>query len=94
MPSLQIEHAVSDFDHWLAAFQRFSDARAEAGVKTYRVQRPVDDPNYVVIELDFEGVEAAQRFLGFLRTTVWASPENAPALVGAPRTRILEAAPM
>lgn len=28
--------------------------------------------------------------LGFLTTQVWSSPTSAPALVGAPTTRILE----
>lgn len=55
-----------------------------------RVQRPVDDPACVVVDLDFDDVAGAERFLGFLRETVWASSENAPALVGSPRTRILE----
>ena len=93
MTTLHIEHAISDFDQWLTAFQRFADARAQAGVRAHRVQRPVDDPNYVVIDLDFDTVDDAQRFLGFLQTKVWSSPQNAPALVGAPQTRILQSAP-
>lgn len=94
MTTLHIEHAVSDFDRWLTAFQRFADARAEAGVRAHRVQRPVDDPNYVVIDLDFDTVDDAERFLGFLQTRVWSSPQNAPALVGTPETSILQSAPL
>lgn len=93
MTTLHIEHAISDFDRWLTAFQRFADARAQAGVRDHRVQRPVDDPNYVVIDLDFDTVDDAERFLGFLQTRVWSSPQNAPALVGTPQTRILQSAP-
>ena len=93
MTTLHIEHAISDFDRWLTAFQRFADARIQAGVRAHRVQRPVDDPNYVVIDLDFDTVDDAQRFLGFLQTKVWSSAQNAPALVGAPQTRILQPAP-
>lgn len=93
MTTLHIEHAISDFAQWLTAFQRFADARAQAGVRAHRVQRPVDDPNYVVIDLDFDTVEDAQRFLGFLQTRVWSSPQNAPALVGAPQTKVLQSAP-
>jgi hypothetical protein len=91
--TLHIEHAISDFDRWLTAFQRFADARAQAGVRDHRVQRPVDDPNYVVIDLDFDTVDDAERFLGFLQTRVWSSPQNAPALVGTPQTKILQSAP-
>ena len=93
MTTLHIEHAISDFDRWLAAFERFADARTQAGVRAQRVQRPVDDPNYVVIDLDFDTIDAAQHFLGFLQTRVWPSPENAPALAGAPQTKILQPAP-
>ena len=93
MTTLHIEHAISDFDRWLTAFQRFADARIQAGVRAHRVQRPVDDPNYVFIDLDFDTVDDAQRFLGFLQTKVWSSAQNAPALVGAPQTRILQPAP-
>jgi hypothetical protein len=91
--TLHIEHAISDFNNWLTAFERFADARAQAGVRTQRVQRPVDDPNYVLIDLDFDTVDDAQRFLTFLQSRVWSSPENAPALVGAPQTKILQSAP-
>ena len=90
MPTLHIEHAIVDFDLWSAAFTRFADVRLRAGVTAHRVQRPVDDPRYVVIDLDFATAEEAENFLGLLRTKVWSSSENAPALVGTPQARILE----
>jgi hypothetical protein len=61
-------------------------------VRHQRVQRPFDDPEYVVIDLDFDTVAEATQFLEFLRERVSCSPENAPALVGAVHTRILEPA--
>ena len=88
MPTLHIEHAISDLPTWKAAFDRFAAARAQAGVRAHRIQQPIDDPHRVVIDLDFDSSDQARRFLHFLQTTVWASPENAPALVGAPRTTI------
>ena len=48
MPTLHIEHAISDIVTWRAAFDRFADARARAGVLDARVQCPVDDPHHVV----------------------------------------------
>ncbi|MDQ0603865.1 hypothetical protein QF037_008210 [Streptomyces canus] len=92
MPTLHIEHPITDFATWKTAFDRFAAARADAGVRRHRVQRPVDDPAYVVVDLDFDDVAGAERFLGFLKSTIWASSGNAPALAGAPRTRILETA--
>ena len=90
MTTLHIEHAITDFTTWRAAFDRFAPAREQAGVLGHRIQRPVDDELYVVVDLDFEAPENAVGFLAFLRETVWARPANSPALVGAPSARILE----
>jgi hypothetical protein len=90
MPTLHIEHAIVDFDLWKAAFDRFAELRKQSGVLRHHVQQPVDDPRYVVIDLDFRTTDEAERFLAFLREKVWSSQENAPALAGRPQTRILE----
>jgi hypothetical protein len=90
MPTLHIEHEITDIETWLSAFNGFADARRNAGVRAERVQRPVDDPNYIVIDLEFGTVAEAQAFLRFLETRVWAIQQNAPALAGAPQTKILE----
>ncbi len=92
MPALHIEHRITDFDTWASAFNRFADVRRDAGVRAQRVQRPVDDPGYVVIDLDFDSTEEAQGFLRFLKTRIWGVPENSPALAGTPETMVLEAA--
>ena len=90
MTTLHIEHAITDFATWKAAFDRFDSRRADAGVLAERIQQPVDDPCYVVIDLDFPSAEAASRFLTFLQTEVWALKAASPALAGSPVTRILE----
>ncbi len=92
MSTLHIEHAITDFDTWNAAFGRFETVRREAGVRGCRIQRPVDDAKYVVLDLDFDTSGEAEAFLRFLTTRVWANPENSPALAGTPQTMILEAA--
>jgi len=93
MPTLLIEHPISDFTVWRDAFGRFAGRRVEAGVIRERIMQPVDDPNYVLVELEFATVEAARGFQGFLETRVWSTPANSPALVGSPRVRIAEVAP-
>jgi hypothetical protein len=93
MATLHIEHPITDFGTWNAAFARFADARRQAGVRQQRVQQPVDDPAYVVVDLDFESVAEAEAFLAFLRANVWRVSENSPALAGTPQTRILQAVP-
>ena len=59
MHVLQIEHPIRDFDTWKGAFDRFSDKRRQSGVRR-QVLRPNDDPNYVVIELGFDGPGEAE----------------------------------
>jgi hypothetical protein len=92
MTTLHIEHPITDLNVWFAAFDRFAEARAKAGVRAQRVLQPVDDPNYIVIDLDFTTTEEAQRFLSFLKNTVWSSTDTAPALAGTPQTKLLQAA--
>lgn len=89
MATLHIEHAISNFDTWEAAFRQFEEARRTAGVLGHTVQRPDDDPNYVVIDLEFGTTEEAQAFLGFLESVVWAVPANSPALVGSPSAKVI-----
>ena len=90
MPTLHIQHPITDFETWATAFKRFADARNQAGVRAHRVSRPVNDANYVVIELEFDSTDEAVGFRRFLETQVWGTPENAPALAGTPQTMILE----
>jgi len=90
MATLHIEHAITDLETWLSAFNQFADARRRAGVRVERIQQPVHNPTYIVVELEFGTADEAERFLRFLRDQVWATPENAPALAGTPRTMILE----
>lgn len=90
MITLHIEHPISDFDTWRAAFAGFEDARARAGVRGHTVRQPVDDPAYVLVDLEFDTADQARDFEEFLRTRVWGVPANSPALAGAPVTRLLE----
>jgi len=92
MATLHIEHPITDFGTWKAAFDCFAEAREKSGVRGHRILRPVDDAHYVVVDLDFQTAGEAARFLNFLRTRVWSSSQNAPALAGTPQTRILEPA--
>jgi hypothetical protein len=90
MITLHIEHAVSDFATWAAAFDRFASFRIESDVRGHSIRRPYDHQAYVVLDLHFDDVLTAQRFLDFLQARVWTTRQNSPALVGAPRTSILE----
>lgn len=90
MFTLRIEHEIHGFAMWKGAFDRLIAIRERAGVRNHRVFCPVDDPNYVLIDLDFERADAAEGFLAMLHRDVWRSSEAAPALAGRPQTRIIE----
>ncbi len=92
MVTLHIEHPITDYRTWRAAFDGFAQRRTDGGVRAARIAQPVDDQHYIVIDLDFATTEEAATFLAFLENTVWASASTAPALAGAPRTSILQAA--
>ncbi len=89
MPTLHIEHPISDLDTWLGAFGRFEEARRGAGVIAQRVAHPVDDDKYIVVQLDFETTEGADNFKTFLETRIWTNPDASPALAGTPTARVL-----
>ncbi len=88
MPILQIEHAVKDFDAWKAAFDGDPVGRERGGVRRYRIARPVDDPGYVVVDLEFDDTGEAEAFRAALRE-LWGRLEPA-GLIESPRARILE----
>lgn len=92
MFTLSIEHPITDLSTWMEAFQSFTEARQRAGVLAHRIRRPLGDPHYLVIELDFASEVDAESFRQFLTNVVWANPGASPALAGAPTTRVLEPA--
>ena len=93
MITLHIEHPITDYRTWRAAFDSFAPRRLAGGVRAARIAQPVDDEHYIVIDLDFDTPEEAAAFLAFLQNNVWVSASTSPALAGAPRTTILQTAP-
>lgn len=87
--TLRIEHAISDYDTWKVAFDRDPANRKQSGVRHYSIYRPVNDANYVIVDLDFDSVRDADALLTKLQE-IWKSPAAAPALGGQPMTRILD----
>lgn len=89
MTTLRIEHAITDYKTWRTAFDGFAAARANAGVRSFAIRLPADDPAYLTLDLEFDTAGAAEAFAGFLVQHVWSSPASSPGLAGAPQTRIL-----
>jgi len=88
--TLRIEHAIHDYEQWITAFTSYGPARTNAGVRSFTIRRPVDDPKYLMLDLEFDTANAARGFAQFLEEKVWSSPASAPALAGVPRTRVLD----
>lgn len=89
MPILQIEHPIRDFETWKAAFDREAARRDVGGVRRYEIYRPVDDPNYIGVDLAFDSRGEAEAFKVGLEA-LWRSPQAAPALGGTPKARIVD----
>ena len=89
MSVVQLEHPVRDFDTWKAAFDRDPIHREASGVRRYQIYRPIDDPNYIAVDLEFDSRGEAEAFKLALEE-LWRSPQAAPALGGTPRARVVD----
>ena len=85
---LRIEHPVPDFDGWKKAFDSDPVGREKSGVRRYRVLRPIDNANYVLIDLEFDTASQAESLLAAMRT-VWSRVEG--TIMMNPQARIVEA---
>lgn len=88
MPTLRIEHDVPDFNSWKRAFDSDPADRKGSGVRRYQVSRSVDNPNYVMIDLEFDSREEAEGLLAKMRR-VWGSDEG-QRVMRNPHARIVD----
>ena len=89
MTVLQIEHKVPNYNGWKKAFDSDPINRKESGVRRHRIFRPTDDPEYVIIQLEFETLHAAGEALTALRK-LWTKVEG--KVMTDPQTRMLDVA--
>lgn len=87
MIHLHIEHAVSNFDVWKNAFDSDPAGRQKSGVRCYRVLRSVDDPKFVIIDLEFDRLDQAESLLAAMQQ-VWSRVGG--TLIEAPQWQITE----
>ncbi len=88
---LHIEHMVSDFDTWKASFDTYTELRQQSGVRRYRVSRPIDNPQYAIIDLEFDNLNGAESLLAGVQQ-VWQRVGG--TLIQAPQWRICEVVEM
>ena len=84
---LQIEHPVPDFNAWKKAFDSDPMNRKQSGVKSYTIFRQTDNPNYVIIELEFDNLHEAEVMLLALQK-LWNQVEG--KIITGPKARIIE----
>jgi hypothetical protein len=82
---LRIEHPVPNFHTWKAAFDSDPIGREQSGVRRYRILRPTDDPNYVMVDLEFDSASEADAMHNALRD-LW----NRVDVMRDPRARTVE----
>jgi len=89
VPVLQIEHPVRDFETWRAIFDGGQERREVGRVRRYHLYPPVDDPNYIAVDLECDSRVDAEAFkLGL--EELWRSPQAGRLLGGTPRARIVD----
>ena len=87
MITLRIEHPVPSYEGWKRAFDSDPLRRRESGVRRYRVHRPIDDPNFVTLDLEFDGRAEAEAFHAALKN-LWGRIEG--TVMHGPEVAILE----
>jgi len=86
---LHIEHSVPDYDAWRRmGFDSDPLGRRQMGVKRYRIGRRADDPNHVMIDLEFATRDAADKMAAALQQ-MWVGAQ-ARGLINAPQLTSFE----
>ena len=85
---LHMEHKVMNFDNWKASFDKYEEFRRQSGVLRYQVSRPIDNPNYAIIDLEFNSRGEAEALLAGVQQ-LWE--RFVGTLIQDPQWRIYEA---
>jgi len=87
MVILRIEHLVPDFATWKQAFDSDPVGRQRSGVRRFQILRSLDDPNFVMIDLEFGTKAEAEALLAAMRE-VWGRVQG--TVMWNPQARIVE----
>ena len=67
---LHIEHTVVNFDNWKASFDSYAELRQKSGVRRYQVSRPINNPDFAMVDLEFDSLSEAEALLAAVQQ-VW-----------------------
>jgi len=68
-------HTVNDYGEWKKIFDSDPLGREASGVRRLSIERPIDDENTVIGELEFDSLGEAETFAGRLQE-VWRGPAS------------------
>jgi hypothetical protein len=67
---LHIEHQVTNFDNWKASFDTYAELRQKSGMRRFQISRPIDNPSFAMIDLEFDTLSQAEGLLAAVQQ-VW-----------------------
>ena len=62
MAFVLVRHSVEDWSKWKSAYDNHGEARQAAGCRGTQVFRNADDPNNIVVILEWDSLENARSF--------------------------------
>jgi hypothetical protein len=80
MTTLHVENTVNDYEAWKETFDKFDRARRDRGMRSYRLTRDHEDPQKVIVDMEFDSTTRAEEFREFLRGVI-ATPQAQGHLV-------------
>lgn len=89
MVILRIEHRVPNYAGWKQAFDSDPVDRKGSGVRRYQILRGLDDPNDVMIDLEFDTKSQAEALLNAMQR-VWERVQG--TVIWNPQAWIVEVA--
>jgi heme-degrading monooxygenase HmoA len=66
MAHLHVKATVADYDEWKADFEGYHTRRAEHGGTSYQLFRATDDPDEVVVLIEFDDEASARSWTEYL----------------------------
>ncbi|KAB1196077.1 MULTISPECIES: antibiotic biosynthesis monooxygenase [Haloferax] len=67
MAYLHVKSTVDDYDAWKSSFDEYHTLRAEHGGKGYQLFQSADNPNEIVVVIEFDSVENARGWTDYLK---------------------------
>ena len=63
MPYTILGQKVKDFNKWKADFDATPDVRRAGGIKSFQIFQAVDDPNTVVVVIEWDALDSIGKFV-------------------------------